>query len=114
MYDFIVADELLNVLTRFHREVVLPDIERVVDERLDARITPLRDEMLSNFDAIYKKLDRLEDEYQSLKAGLQRIEVRLSALEQKLDRVAVRSELLDLKERVVLLEKRIAEIEADL
>lgn len=58
-----VADDLLQVLTRFHREVVLPDIERVVDERLDARISSLREEMLSNFDAIYKKLDRLESEY---------------------------------------------------
>ena len=54
-----MADDLLQVLTRFHREVVLPDLERVVD----ARIGPLREEMLSNFDAIYKKLDRLESEY---------------------------------------------------
>ena len=54
-----MADDLLGVLTRFHREVVLPDIERVVD----ARITPLRNEMLANFDAVFKRLDRLETEY---------------------------------------------------
>lgn len=61
VYDFRVADELFSVLTRFHREVVLPDIERVVDERLDARITPLRQEMRSNFDAIHRRPDRLAE-----------------------------------------------------
>jgi hypothetical protein len=56
-----MAEDLLSVLTRFHREVVLPDLERVVD----ARLAPLRDEMLSNFDAVFKRLDRLESEYAS-------------------------------------------------
>jgi hypothetical protein len=65
-----VSDDLLSVLTRFHREVVLPDIERIVGERLDAKITPLREEMLANFDAIYKRFDRLESEYAAPASGL--------------------------------------------
>lgn len=109
-----MADDLLNVLTRFHQEVVLPDLERVVDERLDSRIGPLQQVMLANFDAISKRLDRLETEYQSLRAGVQRIEERLASLEQKLDKMALRSELIELKERVAMLEHRIAELEADL
>lgn len=63
--------------------MVLPDLERVVD----ARISPLREEMLSHFDAIHKKLDRLESGYQSLKAAAGRIEERLDRVEQKLDRM---------------------------
>ncbi|HSP16359.1 MAG TPA: hypothetical protein VLV78_16550 [Thermoanaerobaculia bacterium] len=55
-----VPEDLLDALTRFHREVVLPDIERVVSEPLNSRISSLRDEMLSNFEAIDKRFDRLE------------------------------------------------------
>lgn len=47
-----MADELLSVLSRFHHEVVMPDIEQV----FDARISPLRQEMLGNFDALLKRL----------------------------------------------------------
>jgi chromosome segregation ATPase len=110
VYNYLMAEDLLSVLTRFHSEVVLPDIERIVD----TRITPLRQEMLSHFDAIYRRFDRLESEYAALKVGLQRVEERLNTVDQKLDRMALRSELLDLKGRVVALEQRIAELEANL
>lgn len=52
----------LNALVQFHRDVVAPDLDRIVS-RLDVRFNALRDEMLSNFDAIYKRFDRLESEY---------------------------------------------------
>jgi hypothetical protein len=63
-----MPDDLLQVLTRFHREVVLPDIERVVDSRF-MKVDQLRDEMLTHFDAIYHRLDRLETEYQMAHNG---------------------------------------------
>jgi BMFP domain-containing protein YqiC len=81
VYDRFVPQDLLGVLARFHRDVFLPDMQRAVE----ASITPLRTEMLSHFDALDKRFDRLESEY-----------------------------LLDLKERVAALEQRIAEIEANL
>lgn len=111
------VDDLLRTLTRFHREVVVPDIERIVD----VRIAPLRDEMLANFDAVFKRLDRLESEYQALTAALRRVEERMAAIEQrmtaleeKVEKLALRSELVELKERVHVLEHRIAELEAQL
>ncbi len=58
-----MADELLSVLTRFHREVVAPDIDRIVS-RLD-RIDRRFDDVFSHFDAIYKRFDRLESQYQA-------------------------------------------------
>lgn len=109
-----MADELLSVLTRFHREVVVPDIERIVDAKLDARITPLRQEMLANFDAVFKRLDRLESEYHALTAAVKRLEERMSAIEQKIDKLALRAELVELKERVHALEQRIADLESQL
>ena len=52
-----MANELLEVLTRFHREVVIPDITRIVGEQ----IAPLREEMLANFDAVFKRLERIAE-----------------------------------------------------
>ena len=67
----------LAVLAKFHREIILPDIESVV-ERL---VTPRFDEMNARFDAIYHKLEKLETEYQFLKAGLARVEEGLGSVE---------------------------------
>ena len=48
-----MAEDLLPMLTRFHREVVLPDIKRVGDLRdeMSARFTALD----GQFDAIYQR-----------------------------------------------------------
>ena len=68
-----MSEELFSVLMRIHHEVVVPDIERIVG-RVDVKVDALRDEMLSNFHAVYKRFDRLEDEYQALTAAVRRIE----------------------------------------
>jgi len=49
------VEDLVKVLTKFHREIVVPDIERIVGKRLDG----LRDEMHAGFDALAQRLDRL-------------------------------------------------------
>ena len=72
-----MPEELISVLTQFHRDVVLPDIERIVTDavaRVDSRVSTLRDETLSHFDAVYKRFDRLEIEYHVLAAAVKRIE----------------------------------------
>jgi hypothetical protein len=72
-----VADDLLPILTKFHREVVLPDIERVLGGlrlEMSERFAGLD----SHFDAIYQRFDKLETEYHMLAAGLKRVEERLS------------------------------------
>jgi len=61
-----MADDLIPILTRFHREVVLPDIQRTVGEAVDG----LEGRMNAHFDAIYQRFDRLETEYHMLVAGL--------------------------------------------
>ena len=64
----------MAVLAQFHRDVILPDIERVVGAlkvRIDARFTALD----RHFAAIHQRFDRLETEYQKA------LESRLTVLE---------------------------------
>jgi predicted nucleic acid-binding Zn-ribbon protein len=112
-----VGDDLLPILTRFHREIVVPDIERIVG----ASEQRLRDEMHSLFDAQAQRLDRLETEYHMIVAGLKRleerldrVEQRLDRVEQKLDKVALRAELLELKARVDGLQEQVRALESQI
>ena len=105
-----MAEDLYQTLMRFHREIAVPDIERIVD----SRVTPFRDEVMTHLDGLWKRFDRLESEYYALKAAVDRVEQRIAAVEQKLDKMALRSELIEIKDRVATLEHRIAEIESQL
>jgi hypothetical protein len=51
-----LAEDLIPILTRFHREVVLPDVRRVVGEA----VGDLEGRMNAHFDAIYKRFDALQ------------------------------------------------------
>jgi predicted nuclease with TOPRIM domain len=104
------VEDLVQVLTKFHREVIVPDIERIVGAS-EQRLT---DEMHTLFDALAQRLDRLETEYHVLVAGLKRVEERLDRLETRLDKMALRSELLELKTRVDGLQEQVRTIEARL
>jgi chromosome segregation ATPase len=100
-----MAEELLRVLTRFHREVVVPDIERIVE----SKITPLRNDMNAHFDAIYKRLDDLKSEYHAIAAAVARLEKRMDSLEKS----DARYEIERIKAQIVDLQQRIAHLEAD-
>jgi predicted nucleic acid-binding Zn-ribbon protein len=97
----------LATLTQLHREVLLPDMQRLVaesEQRIQLRLD-------AHLDAIYQRFDRLETEYQMLVAGLKRVEERLDRMEQKLDKAALRTELLELKARVDGLQEQIRALE---
>lgn len=53
-----MADDLLPVLTRFYREVIAPDINRIVTDAFGA----LEERMNARFDALCHRFDRLEAE----------------------------------------------------
>jgi chromosome segregation ATPase len=72
----------LAVLAQFHRDVILPDVERVVGA-LESRINARFDDVSGHFAAVYRRFDRLETEYHMLVAGLRRVEDRLGAVEQR-------------------------------
>ena len=56
-----MAEDLFPLLTRFHREIIVPDIQRIVGNAVDA----LEQRMNGHFDAIYQRFDRLETEYRA-------------------------------------------------
>jgi hypothetical protein len=60
-----VAEDFFPLLTRFHREIVVPDLQRIVGEAVGA----LERRMNGHFDAIYQRFERLETEYQMLVTG---------------------------------------------
>jgi chromosome segregation ATPase len=119
-----MPDDLLHVLTRFHREVVMPDVKSTVDDAVGSAVGGLRNEMLTHFDGIYHRFDRLETEYLAITAGLGRLEKQMDALEKRmaamekqmtaLEKRDVRHELEDLKARVADLQQRIVVLEASL
>lgn len=103
-----MADDLVAVLSRFHRDVLQPDIERIVA----ASEQRLHDEMQGHFDSIYQRLDRFETEYHMRFVGVRRIEDSLAA--QAKDREHVRAEIASLKSRVAVLDEQIRGLEAGL
>ncbi len=77
-----MADEdLTSVLIRFHREVVVPDIDRAINnlsDRMDRRF----DQVLGHFDHVSKRLDKIASELAALN-GASRISVIPSAAERE-------------------------------
>lgn len=70
-------DELWSTLLRFHREITLPDIDRIVAGRINSvrdELAAFKRETHANFDAVWKRFDRLESEYHSLASAVKRLE----------------------------------------
>jgi predicted nuclease with TOPRIM domain len=100
-----------STLIRFHREVLVPDVERIVGDVVEGAERRLRDELQGAFDGVAKRLDRLEKEYHMLVAGLRRVEERLDSIEK---RMALRSEVQALKAKVIALEEKLGKLESEL
>jgi chromosome segregation ATPase len=92
-----MSDQPLTIiaLAQFHRQVILPDIERIVGSAVHGAETRLRDEMHTLHDAVLKRLDHLDIEYEMLKAGLRRVEERLESSEARLETVEARLDTID-------------------
>jgi chromosome segregation ATPase len=97
---------LTTTLVQLHREIILPDIHRIVGEVIGASERRLQ----GTLDGIVHKLDKLETEYQALKAGLERVEERLSAVEGRLQ--SLERQYDDLRASLHRLEERLSRVEA--
>ena len=87
-----------------------------VDRRFDdmerqftRQLVELRPEMLGHFDEMYRRFERLEQEYQTILQALRRIEARLG--DEAARREILERDLAELKHRVAALQSRIDEIE---
>ena len=65
-----MADELWSTLLRFHEEITKPEIMGTLRQEMAAN----HREMQANFDAVWKRFDRLETEYYALSAAVKRLE----------------------------------------
>ena len=79
---------------------------------VDRSIAELRGEMLGHFDEIYRRLERLEQEYHAITPALRRIEAGVAG--ERGRREILERDLAELKEQVSVLQSRIEEIEARL
>jgi chromosome segregation ATPase len=78
-------------------------------DAVETRITELRHEMLGHFDEIYRRLERLDQEYLAITQALRRIEARLT--DEQGRREIVERDLAELKQHVASLQARIAVLE---
>jgi chromosome segregation ATPase len=113
----------LAVLAQFHREVILPDVKRVVEDAVGASERRLRDEMHAIFDSLDARMTRREQEYQLLVVGVRRVEERLERIEGRLEGVEERLaavevqletqgvQIRDLQAAVFRLEERLSRVE---
>ncbi len=81
-------------------------------DEVDGQIAELRREMLGHFDEIYRRLERLEQEYQAIIQGLRRIEACLA--DESGHREILTHDLAELKQQMAALQSRIEDIEARL
>jgi chromosome segregation ATPase len=78
-------------------------------EAIDQRFDELRGEILGHFDEIYRRLERLEQEYQAITQTLRRIEALLA--DERARREILERALATLRENVAVLNARIEDIE---
>lgn len=85
---------------------------RGIDSRFDAvdrQLTDLRHGTLGHFDEIYRRFERLEQEYQAITQALRRIETGLG--DGRGRREVLLRDLAELRQHIVALQSRIAQIE---
>lgn len=81
-------EDLVQALTKVHREVFAPDLQRIADGlRID--LNARFDGLVRHFEAFNRRLDRIEPG--EALASLKRIEERLDRIEVRLDRMALPS-----------------------
>jgi chromosome segregation ATPase len=102
--------QLVELLGRQFTEVDrrFDEIERRFTQ-VTGMVAELRREMLGHFDEIYRRLERLEQEYQAILQALRRIEARFA--DEAGRREILERDLAELKHRVATLQSRIDEIE---
>jgi uncharacterized membrane-anchored protein YhcB (DUF1043 family) len=78
-------------------------------DTIDRRFDELRAELLGHFDEIYRRLERLEQEYHAISQALRRIEAMLA--DERVRRDILERDLTTLRENVALLNARIEDID---
>ena len=86
----------------------LVGMEERILQGVDDRFRDLQLDLNGHFDAIHQRLDRLEQEYEMLKAGMTRLEARMAGLEGRMARLE--ADMSTLKQTVQRLETEIVSV----
>lgn len=119
-----MAGDLIPILSRFHREVVLPDMKRIGRRRRSLRTSASRRgadrlrravqaarEAGSRVPGTALGIKRVEERLDALEDRMGSVERRLDSIDKKLEKLALKSELADLKARVDGLQEQIRILE---
>jgi predicted nuclease with TOPRIM domain len=102
--------EISEALVDFYKQVLAPefgDIKKVQSEPSEKFI-----DVLGHFDSVYKRFDRLEDEYHAVTHGLKRIEDQLDGDLTKRKEIGAR--FLELKRQFVGMQLKLEAIEKEI
>ena len=89
----------------------LVGMEERILQGVDDRFRDLQLDLNRRFDAIHQRLDRLEQEYEMLKAGMARLEADMSTLKLTVQRLE--TEIVSVKDAVHRLEARLERDDSD-
>jgi chromosome segregation ATPase len=126
-----MKNDFFEALERFHREVFLPDFQRILDEAIEKSAKWSRKEksdyrgLKSWVDYLDERLARVETEVQStngdiahaeselkfVKSHLRALEFLVADIKKKVDRLTTDSELLEIRQRAAILNERIIMLE---
>jgi len=106
----IMKKEISEALMDFYKQVLAPefvDIKKVQSEHSEKFI-----DVLGHFDSVYKRFDRLEDEYHAVTHGLKRIEDQLDGDLTK--RKEIEERFLELKRQFAGMQSKLEAIEKEI
>ena len=118
-----MKDDISTALLAFYGKVLEPEFRSIKEKQSehDEKFTRL----LDHIDAVYQRLERLEEEYHLIVHGIEKLEDRMQRLEGRMERIekavgtykpdklqqeiaSMKTKLSDLQKRLEQLEKRVA------
>ena len=105
---------LSAVLARFHRDVLLPDIEHVVSALVAPRFDAIDAAFAQRLDSLEAEVESLAVSHRQLATAVYGIEERLGRIEKRLDDLLALQHHYALKADVQLLRARLDAVEAQL
>jgi chromosome segregation ATPase len=89
-------DDLREALTIYHREVLLPDMNRMFNTA-ETPLTKGFDGFDGHFAEMHRRFDRLDALSQEALATIRRIETKLDSVETRLDRIETKLDSVETK-----------------
>ena len=104
-----MKEEISEALIGFYEKILAPEFSEIKKVQSDQGERFI--DVLGHFDSVYKRFDRLEDEYHAITYGLKRIEDQLDG---EKNRKVIETRFRELKQQFEGMQLRLAAIEKEL